>query len=67
MKHPTPLSSRGLAVDDKEGESQLLCSLKSNRRISQWLDFKKPAVVQIFTGNVEFGQRILSDSALQPN
>ena len=51
---------RGFIVDRQDGQAPLPGSLHSNRRLSQWLAFGEPGLVQVFTGKVELGQGILT-------
>ncbi|MEQ1660681.1 MAG: molybdopterin cofactor-binding domain-containing protein, partial [Hylemonella sp.] len=51
---------RGFVIDRKDGRPQLPGSMHSNRRLSQWLGFDEPGVVQVYTGKVELGQGILT-------
>ncbi len=60
MSDPTITQPRGFVIDRKDGRAQLPGSLHSNRRLSQWLGFAEPGVVQIYTGKVELGQGILT-------
>ncbi|MDE2616380.1 MAG: xanthine dehydrogenase family protein molybdopterin-binding subunit [Burkholderiales bacterium] len=56
----TTTQPRGFVIDRKDGRPQLPGSLHSNRRLSQWLGFDEPGVVQVYTGKVELGQGILT-------
>ncbi len=56
----TPQQPRGFVIDRKDGRPPLPGSLHSNRRLSQWLGFGEPGVVQVYTGKVELGQGILT-------
>jgi CO/xanthine dehydrogenase Mo-binding subunit len=60
MTEASPPQPRGFVIDRKDGLPQLPGSLHSNRRLSQWLAFGEPGVVQVFTGKVELGQGILT-------
>jgi CO/xanthine dehydrogenase Mo-binding subunit len=51
---------RGFIVDRQDGQPQLPGSLHTNRRLSQWLAFDEPGLVQVLTGKVELGQGILT-------
>jgi CO/xanthine dehydrogenase Mo-binding subunit len=51
---------RGFIVDRQDGQAPLPGSLHTNRRLSQWLAFGEPGLVQVFTGKVELGQGILT-------
>ena len=51
---------RGFIIDRQDGQAQLPGSLHTNRRLSQWLAFGEPGLVQVFTGKVELGQGILT-------
>jgi len=51
---------RGFIIDRQDGQAQLPGSLHTNRRLSQWLAFGEPGMVQVFTGKVELGQGILT-------
>jgi CO/xanthine dehydrogenase Mo-binding subunit len=51
---------RGFVIDRQDGRPQLPGSLHGNRRLSQWLAFGTPGVVDVFTGKVELGQGILT-------
>jgi CO/xanthine dehydrogenase Mo-binding subunit len=51
---------RGFIVDRQDGQAPLPGSLHTNRRLSQWLAFDEPGLVQVFTGKVELGQGILT-------
>lgn len=54
------LQPRGFVIDRQDGQPQLPGSLHTNRRLSQWLAFGEPGIVQVFTGKVELGQGILT-------
>jgi CO/xanthine dehydrogenase Mo-binding subunit len=60
MTDASTLQPRGFVIDRKDGQPQLPGSLHTNRRLSQWLTFGEPGVVQVFTGKVELGQGILT-------
>lgn len=51
---------RGFVIDRKDGRPQLPGSLHTNRRLSQWLTFSEPGIVDVFIGKVELGQGILT-------
>jgi CO/xanthine dehydrogenase Mo-binding subunit len=51
---------RGFNVQRNDGRVPLPGSLHTNRRLSQWLSFRGPGVVLVFTGKVELGQGILT-------
>jgi CO/xanthine dehydrogenase Mo-binding subunit len=51
---------RGFIINRQDGQAQLPGSLHTNRRLSQWLAFGDPGMVQVFTGKVELGQGILT-------
>lgn len=60
MPEASTSQPRGFVIDRKDGRPQLPGSLHTNRRLSQWLAFSEPGVVQVFTGKVELGQGILT-------
>jgi nicotinate dehydrogenase subunit B len=60
MTHDSTPQPRGFIVDRQDGQAQLPGSLHTNRRLSQWLAFEEPGLVQVFTGKVELGQGILT-------
>jgi CO/xanthine dehydrogenase Mo-binding subunit len=60
MTDASTLAPRGFVIDRKDGQLQLPGSLHANRRLSQWLAFGEPGVVQVFIGKVELGQGILT-------
>jgi CO/xanthine dehydrogenase Mo-binding subunit len=60
MTHDSTPQPRGFIIDRQDGQAQLPGSLHTNRRLSQWLAFKEPGLVQVFTGKVELGQGILT-------
>ncbi len=51
---------RGFTIERGDGQVPLPGSLHTNRRLSQWLAFSEPGVVQVYTGKVELGQGILT-------
>ena len=51
---------RGFVIDRKDGRPLLPGSLHTNRRLSQWLTFSEPGIVDVFIGKVELGQGILT-------
>jgi CO/xanthine dehydrogenase Mo-binding subunit len=60
MTHDSTPQPRGFIIDRQDGQAQLPGSLHTNRRLSQWLAFDEPGLVQVFTGKVELGQGILT-------
>ena len=60
MTHDSTPQPRGFIIDRQDGQAQLPGSLHTNRRLSQWLAFNEPGLVQVFTGKVELGQGILT-------
>ncbi|HSI57127.1 MAG TPA: molybdopterin cofactor-binding domain-containing protein [Ideonella sp.] len=51
---------RGFVIERGGSLPPLPGSLHTNRRLSQWLSFAEPGVVQVLTGKVELGQGILT-------